>query len=122
MRPDQRSQLFAVAAREWRTYPDTAASTLRIGDLRSGAAPEPADPVAQCAYGADVKLFWLVRLAPDLKAKEELMVVQNINAVGTEYGGMLRFAVAGDLEALGRAVHMRCALTHNLNPAKGEKI
>ncbi len=31
------------------------------------------------------------------------MDVQNINAkVGTEYGGMLRSAVAGDPEALGR--------------------
>jgi hypothetical protein len=27
-----------------------------------------------------------------IKAKEELMDVQNINAVGTEYGGMLRSA------------------------------
>jgi hypothetical protein len=39
--------LFAVAAREWRTYPDTASSGLRIGDLRSGAGPEPSDSVAQ---------------------------------------------------------------------------
>jgi hypothetical protein len=30
------------------------------------------------------------------------MDVQNINAVGTEYGGMLRSAFAGDPEALGR--------------------
>jgi hypothetical protein len=30
------------------------------------------------------------------------MDVQNINAVGTEYGGILRSAVAGDTEALGR--------------------
>jgi hypothetical protein len=30
------------------------------------------------------------------------MGVQNINAVGTEYGGTLRAAVAGDPEALGR--------------------
>lgn len=30
------------------------------------------------------------------------MDVQNINAVGTEYGGMLRSAVAGAPEALGR--------------------
>jgi hypothetical protein len=30
------------------------------------------------------------------------MDVQNINAVGTEYGGMFRSAVAGDPEALGR--------------------
>jgi hypothetical protein len=49
------------------------------------------------------RLFWLVRLVkPDLKAKEELMDVQNINAVGAEYGGMLRSPVAGDPEALGR--------------------
>ena len=30
------------------------------------------------------------------------MDVQNINAVGTEYGGMPESAVAGDPEALGR--------------------
>ncbi len=30
------------------------------------------------------------------------MDVQKINAVGTEYGGILRAALAGDLEALGR--------------------
>jgi hypothetical protein len=30
------------------------------------------------------------------------MDVQNINAVGTEYGGMLRAVLAGDPEALGR--------------------
>jgi hypothetical protein len=30
------------------------------------------------------------------------MDVQKINAVGTEYGGMLRAVLAGDPEALGR--------------------
>jgi len=49
MQPSYRSQLFAVEAREWRTYPDTASSALRIGDLRSAAGPEPADSVAQYA-------------------------------------------------------------------------
>jgi len=33
--------------------------------------------------------------------QEELIDVQKINAVGTEYGGMIRAAVAGDLEAFG---------------------
>jgi hypothetical protein len=34
--------------------------------------------------------------------QEELMDVQKINAVGTEYGGMVRAVLAGDPEALGR--------------------
>jgi len=34
--------------------------------------------------------------------QEELMDVQKINAVGTEYGGMLRAVLAGDPETLGR--------------------
>ena len=49
MRPRHRSQLFAVEARQWRTYPDTTSTALRIGDLRSVAGPEPADSVAQYA-------------------------------------------------------------------------
>ena len=32
----------------------------------------------------------------------EIMDVQKINAVGTEYGGMVRAVLAGDPEALGR--------------------
>ena len=36
------------------------------------------------------------------------MDVQKIIAVGTEYGGMLRAAVAGDLEALGGPVLAAC--------------
>jgi cytochrome c peroxidase len=35
----------AVEAGEWRTYPDSTSSALRIGDLRSGAGPEPADSI-----------------------------------------------------------------------------
>ena len=36
-----------------------------------------------------------------MSKQEELIDVHKINAVGTEYGGMIRAAVAGDLEALG---------------------
>ena len=37
------------------------------------------------------------------------MGVQKVNAVGTEYGGMLRAALAGDPEALGRSsAHPAC--------------
>jgi hypothetical protein len=41
--------LFAVEARKWRTYPDSATAALRIGHLRRCACPEPADSVAQDA-------------------------------------------------------------------------
>jgi hypothetical protein len=49
VRPRHRSQLFAVEARQWRTYPDTTSSALRAGDLRSVANAEPGDSVAQYA-------------------------------------------------------------------------
>ena len=49
LQPRHRSQLFAVEAREWRAYPDSTSSALRIGDLRSVAGPEPAYSVAQYA-------------------------------------------------------------------------
>jgi hypothetical protein len=39
--------LFAVEAREWRTYPDSASAGVRIGSMRRCACPEPADSVAQ---------------------------------------------------------------------------
>jgi hypothetical protein len=59
--------LFAVEAREWRTYPDSTSSALRIGDLRSGAGPEPADSVAQDAKQRKLETndisSWLVRVA-----------------------------------------------------------
>jgi len=45
MQSRYRSQLFAVEAREWRTYPDSASAALSIGDLRSAAGPDPADSV-----------------------------------------------------------------------------
>jgi len=55
--------LFAVEARQWRTYPDTTSAALRRCDLRSAAGAEPADSVAQ--------ILWLVRLAkPDMRADE----------------------------------------------------
>jgi hypothetical protein len=41
--------LFTVEAREWRTYPDSAAAAVRIGHLRRCACPEPADSVTQDA-------------------------------------------------------------------------
>jgi hypothetical protein len=45
---------------------------------------------------------------PDLKAKEKLIDVQNINAVGTEYGRMLRSAVAGDRKHSGGPALAAC--------------
>ena len=77
VRPRHRSQLFAVEAREWRTYPDSIPSAaLRTGHLRRFAYPEPlTDSVAQTLYGESSKpmtsLLWLVRLANrDLRADE----------------------------------------------------
>jgi hypothetical protein len=41
--------------------------------------------------------------------QEELMDVQKINAVGTEYGGMLRAVLAGDPGSTRAALHIRRA-------------
>ena len=75
VRPRHRSQLFAVEARQWRTYPDSTSAALRTGHLRRFACPDPTDSVAQTLYGESSKpmtsLLWLVRLAKrDLRADE----------------------------------------------------
>ena len=57
--------MFAVEAREWRTYPDSASSALRSGDLPGIAIAVAGDTIGPTS------LLWLVRLAKlDMRADE----------------------------------------------------